>query len=88
MLTCEEYQSLDELLQAQLLWVDGVFLISRKTEKLYVELFSLYDFYVEIFFDQQTDDPIYIKAFDHTNYLDIYLPQIDIDDIFESMTGN
>jgi len=85
MLTCEEYQNLDELLQAQLLWIDGVFLMGRKTEKLCVELFSLYDFYVEIFFDQQTDDPLYIKAFDNTNYLDAYLSQINIDDIFESM---
>ena len=88
MLTREEYKFLDELLQTQLLWINGVFLMSRKTERLNVELFSLYDFYVEIFFDLKFDDPLYIKTFDDSNCLDVYLEQINIDDVYERMTGS
>ena len=82
MISCEEYQSLHELLQAQLLWLDGIRLMSRKTNKLNVELFTLYDFYAEIFFDKENEDPLYIKAFDNTNYLDVYLDKINIDKAF------
>ena len=86
MISCEEYRFLDELLQAQLLWLDGDFLLSRKTDRLHVELFALYDFYVEVFFDLKNDDPLYIKAFDHYKYLDPYLGQINIDDACEGIT--
>lgn len=86
MLNCEEFQFLDELLQAQLLWIDGVFLMDRKTERLHVELFSLYGFYAEVFFDLKNDDPLYIKAFDHDDYLDVYMVQINIDDACERIS--
>lgn len=82
MLTCEEYQQLDELLQAQILWIDGAYLMMRTTPRLRVELYSLYHFYVEVFYDQRTEDPLYIKSFERTDYLEPYLEQISIDDIF------
>ena len=83
MIFCKEYLFLEELLQAQLLWLDGVFLLSRKTDRLHVELFALYDFYVEVFFDLKNDDPLYIKAFEQYKNLDPYLDQINIDDACE-----
>lgn len=83
MIFCEEYHSLEELLQAQLLWLDGIFLLSRKTDRLHIELFALYDFYVEVFFDLKSDDPLYIKAFNQYYKLDLYLDQINIDDACE-----
>lgn len=61
MLSCEEYKLLDESLQAQVLWIDGVFLMARKKENLKAELFSLYSFYVEIFFEEN-DEPFFIRA--------------------------
>ncbi len=82
-MTSEEYQSLDELLQAQLLWIDGVFLMMRKTERVNVELYSIYNFYTEVFFDKKNNEPLYIKAFELGKNMDAYLEMIDIDDIFE-----
>ena len=83
MIFCAEYKLLEELLQAQLLWLDGIFLMSRKTDRLHVELFALYNFYVEVFFDLKSDDPLYIKAFDQNNNLDPYMELINIDGAFE-----
>jgi hypothetical protein len=85
MISCEEYQVLDELLQVKLLKLDGVYLMLRKTSKLQVELFSLYDFYVEVFFNKAHKEPLYFKTFECGKNLDIYLEAIVIDDIFERL---
>ena len=87
MMTCSEYQSLDELLQAQLLWVDGNYLVTRYTEKLKVVLFSLYGYYVEVFFDKDENEPLYFKSFDNLALLDKYLERICIDDVSEKIGG-
>ena len=84
MFSCEDYKLLDDCLQAQLLWIDGIFLMARKTEKLKAELFSLYGFYVEIFFDEE-DEPFFIKAFEDANALQPYLNLINVDELFENM---
>jgi hypothetical protein len=83
MFDCETYRLLDEPLQAQVLWIDGIFLMARKTEKLKVELFSLYGFYTEIFFDEE-DEPLFIKPFEDVNGLQPYLKFINIDELFEN----
>jgi len=83
MFKCEEYQRLDELIQAQLLWKDGVYLMRRSTERLHVYLYSLYNFYVEVFFDKAIIEPLYFKALDDCNSLDPYLEAISIKDAFE-----
>jgi hypothetical protein len=79
MFNCENYKLLDETLQAQLLWIDGVFLMARETEKLKAELFSLYGFYVEVFFDEG-DDPLFIRSFENISGLQHYLKLINTDD--------
>lgn len=84
MFNCESYKMLDENLQAQLLWIDGVFLMARKTEKLKAELFSLYGFYVEIFFDE-SDEPLFIKPFEDVAGLQHYLKLINVNELFENM---
>lgn len=82
MLSCKEYKLLDESLQAQVLWIDGVFLMARRKENLKAELFSLYGFYVEIFFEEN-DEPFFIRAFENIYGMDVYLAAINIDDILE-----
>jgi hypothetical protein len=82
MLTFEEYVSLDNDLQTQVLSLDGVYLeLIRSCRNLNVELYSLYNFYVEIFFDKITEEPLYLKAFKNSNNLEPYLALIDIADI-------
>lgn len=80
----ENYKLVDESLQAQLLWIDGVFLMARETEKLKAELFSLYNFYVEVFFDEG-DDPLFIHPFENIERLQPYLKMIDISGLFENI---
>lgn len=83
-MNCEDYKSLDKCLQAQLLWIDGVFIMARETEILKAELFSLYGFYVEIFFDKG-GEPLFIKPFEDVLGLDRYLKSIDVGELFENM---
>jgi hypothetical protein len=87
MFSCEDFRLLDENLQAQILWLDGVFLMARKTEKANIELFSLYNFYVEVFFEND-EEPLFLKAFRDVSFLDSYLNTINIDSIYETIKGN
>jgi hypothetical protein len=83
MLSCKDYKLLDESLQEKLLWLDGIFLMARKTEKIKAELFSLYGFYVEAFFADE-DEIIFVKAFEDVSGLDLYLGMINIDSVLEN----
>ncbi len=79
MLNFKEYQILDEDMQTQLLSLDGVslklFCIESNSRR---ELYSLYNFYVEIIFDGKTDEPLYLNPFENTLHLEKYLEQIDV----------
>lgn len=82
MLRYEEYLSLEEDLQTQILSLDGVFMeLRRKARELNVELYALYGFYVEIFFDSVTEEPLYLKPFRKMKYLEPYLVQVDIGEL-------
>ncbi|HEV7622270.1 MAG TPA: hypothetical protein VGO09_11065 [Flavisolibacter sp.] len=60
--------------QAKYLWKEGVALeLRRQTENLVAELYSLHHFYVEIFFDKETEEPLFLNSFNHVNGLDPYL---------------
>jgi hypothetical protein len=85
MISCQEYQMLDELLQVELIKVDGAYLMHRKTENLKVELFALYGFYVEVFYSKSESEPLYFKSFERDKDLNIYLERIIIDGIFERL---
>jgi hypothetical protein len=86
MLTYQKYLSLDEELQTQILSIDGIYLgLSRNLHNYKVELYSLYNFYVEIFFNQLTEEPLYLKPFKTTRKLDPYLKKINIDGILGSI---
>jgi hypothetical protein len=88
MLTFEEYVSLDDDLQTQILSLDGVYLdLIRSCRNLNAELYSLYNFYVEIFFDRMTEEPLYLKAFKKTKYLEPYLELIDIAEVLGIREG-
>jgi hypothetical protein len=82
MLTFEDYLDLEEDLQTQVLCLDGVYLeLIRNARNLNVELYALYDFYVEIFFDKETEEPLYLKAFQETEGLEPYLELVDIAEV-------
>jgi len=83
MFTCEIFMRLDEEMQAQLLFAEGIFLMTRTTEKFRVELFLLYNFYVEVFFENE-DEPLFIKPFQDVADLRPYLGLINIDALLEN----
>jgi hypothetical protein len=71
MIPFKVYRSLSAEKQAHILWEDGVFLdLARQTPKLHIELYALQDFYVELFFDKSTEEPLYLKSFRQIKCLD------------------
>jgi hypothetical protein len=84
MISFKKYKSLPQSEQADILLEQGVFLeMIRQTSKLEVELYALEGFYVEVFFDRKTDEPLYLKAFRNLKLLEPYLIIIDIDHLFK-----
>ena len=84
MISFVEYRSLPQNYQAEILWTDGVYLeLMRYTKGLNIELYALYNFYVEVYFDSLTEEPLFLKAFKQAKKLDPYLSQINIENIFE-----
>lgn len=85
MISFESFKKFTPNLQAKVLWEYGIFLdLVRQTPESNVELYSLFDFYVEIYFDKNTGDPLFLRSFSNTNALEPYLPVVEIDSIFET----
>ena len=81
MMTFDQYRRLPQALQAAHLWKDGVYMeLIREQEDLNVELYALYGFYVELFFDRETGDPLLLRPFEDATGLDVYLAKIAISD--------
>ncbi len=85
MIDCELFRSFNELLQGRILSNDGVILMERSTSHVNVQLYALYNFYVEVYYDKAGKEPLYIKAFELGHAIDIYLETINIDSLFEKM---
>jgi hypothetical protein len=84
MISIREYRSLTQDVQAHLLWLDGVNLdMVNHTALVDIELYSLYDFYVEIVYDHETEEPIFLNPFKQVKKLDPYLKMISIEPLLE-----
>jgi hypothetical protein len=82
MLTFEDYRLLEEDLQVQVLSMDGVYLgLIRPCRNRNVELYALYHFYVEIFFEAESGEPLYLRPFQKMSRLEPYLAMVDIDSL-------
>jgi len=82
MINYKQYKNLPQTEQADVLLERGVYLeMIRQTSKMEVELYALEGFYVEVFFDRRTEEPLFIKAFRDMKYLEPYLTIIDIDQL-------
>jgi len=78
------YKLLPQDEQAEVLMKFRVYMeLVRHSEQLNIELYALNDFYVEIYFDTITEDPLFLRAFDSTQELEPYFALIEIDNIFE-----
>ena len=84
MIHFKKYKSLPQSEQADILLEHGVYLeMIRQTSKLEVELYALEGFYVEVYFDRKSEEPLFLKAFKNMKYLEPYLTIIDIDHLFK-----
>jgi hypothetical protein len=88
MISFSEYQSMGQSRKASILFSEGVPLgLVRYTPRVKIELYALSGFYVEIFYDKRTEDPLYLHPFHHMEGLDSYLQSIHIEDAFETKNG-
>lgn len=77
-ITLYEFNILPDNEKADTVWENGVFLLNRVVEGNAINLYSLNDFYVEIWYDQPNNKIIKIRSFKSTNPLDPYLDDISL----------
>jgi hypothetical protein len=65
------------------LLTEGTFLEERSTLRHDVMLYELDGFYVEAFFLKNTNKAAFFKTFTDTTYLEPYLQQINLRELFE-----
>jgi len=73
-----EYNVLSDVKKTQLLWDHGVFLMNREDDNQLVNLYALFDFYVEVYYMQQSNEIKRIKTFKSINPLQPYLDRINL----------
>jgi len=73
MLTLYQYNLLPETERPALLWEDGVFLdLSRREDGFKILLYSLYSFYVEVWYREEGNEITRLRSFSSTSQLDVY----------------
>lgn len=84
MVSLKNFRKLDSEIQLHCLYGSGVNLelyLSLPEEE--VVLYSLYDFYVEIYFDKYISKVTKLRSFKNMNLVKPYLKQVDISEIEE-----
>ena len=74
-----EFNILPDDEKAQMVWDDGTFLTNKADEEKAVNLYSLSNFYVEIWYDKPHNRITNIRSFLSTSQLSPYLDDIDLD---------
>ena len=59
----------------------GIFLLETERYGHSAQLFELYGFYVEVFFQLRSNKVVMIRAFDHPSRLEPYLEAVDISEV-------
>lgn len=73
-----EYNSLEDDQKATLLWDQGIFLMNRVDEKYSYNLYSLFDFFVEVWYDSKNNSIEKFRTFKTLEALEPYLDRIDL----------
>ena len=82
-MTFSTFNILPQDMQADELLDSGVYLdLARQTQRLNIELYALHNFYVEVYFDKLTEDPLLLRAFESLKELEDYFHLISINSIF------
>ncbi|MDB5141071.1 MAG: hypothetical protein JWR12_2987 [Mucilaginibacter sp.] len=78
MLTLYDFNSLNANEKADAVWT-GIFLTDREDNGLKVQLYSLNDFFVEVFYDPVANKILRFRAFKSYELLQPYLAHIKFD---------
>jgi hypothetical protein len=76
-MTLKEFRTLDINEQANVVWA-GTFLGTLANTKYYVHLYSVYGFYVKVYYSNELNEIIRIRAFRNTSLLSPFLDSICI----------
>ena len=74
-----EFNVLPEDQKAQMVWNHGTFLTNKADGKKAVTLYSLSNFYVEIWYNQTENQITKIRSFNSVKQLSPYLDDMDVD---------
>lgn len=82
MLTLYEFNLLPDIeLQAEYLWENGIYLHYREEKQKRIALYSLGNFYVEVWLDEQGKNIVKLRSFKTTEQLESYLPFINLQNL-------
>jgi hypothetical protein len=79
-----EFISIEKESLNRFLTANGIYLCSRQEPKLYIDLYHVRNFYVEVFYHHKKDQMVCVKAFEDVKGLRPYLNGIDFSKLFES----
>lgn len=72
------FDILTDIEKTEMVLDNGTFMLKRQDKDHVISLYTLSDFYVEMYYDQKSNRIIKIKSFKSTEPLDPYLGDIDI----------
>jgi hypothetical protein len=77
-MTIVQFAILQKEQQIRIIKQEGVFLYVRHEAGIDIILYQLFSFYVEVYFDEASNNKITIRSFDDMSSLDVYLKEINI----------
>lgn len=83
MLTFQKFSNLSTENKLKYLSENGTLLCTRSYARTKVSLYSIGQFYAEVWFNRNTDDISNILPFTTTKCLKVYLDMIDINDVYQ-----
>jgi hypothetical protein len=76
------FNTLSRVDQADLLLAEGIFLNSRNEAAFIIDQYQLHDFYVEVHYDNNTNDAVAVKSFyprqQHSPIYQMQLPRLSV----------
>jgi len=81
MLTLYEYNQLSLDDKASYLWNHGRYLVNRSTSSHRVNLYSLHSYYIEVWYNDQSNEIDQLRSFSSSNQLTPYLSLFEITDL-------
>lgn len=73
MLTLYDFNGMDEKGKGEAVFSEGLFIDDRDEDGVKVQLYRLYGFYVEVFYDQQKNEIMRYRSFNKAGQLAPYV---------------